>query len=99
MKSPPLEEFRDGHSLPPFFSHVGDQSQWQKLHEAFEELVVLRCYVSSERDTSVGRFWASVALIVVQFSIQVSQPEMKFPFAVRAGRRRSEDCISGNHLS
>lgn len=49
-------------SLPEFFSHVGDQAEWQELHEAFQELVVLRCYVSSERTTSVGRFWASRAL-------------------------------------
>lgn len=53
-----------GKSLPGLFSHVGrvDQSDTQRLHKAFQELVVLRCYVSSGRDTSVGRFWASRSL-------------------------------------
>lgn len=53
-----------GKRLPEFFSHIGraDQSQTLQLHEAFKELVILRCYVSSAHDTSVGRFWASRAL-------------------------------------
>ena len=51
-----------GKSLPKLFSHVGDRSRWTELHQAFRELVVMRCYVSSGENSSVGRFWASRAL-------------------------------------
>lgn len=51
-----------GKSLPALFSHVGDRAQWQEMHGTFREMVILRCYVSSGVDTSIGRFWASRAL-------------------------------------
>jgi hypothetical protein len=51
-------------SLPGLFAHVGDDrsADAAKPFSALQEMFVLRCYVSSARDTSEGRFWASRSL-------------------------------------
>ena len=51
-------------SLPGLFLHIGydDPSKPPDLYKAFQEIIVLRCYFSSARDTSQGRFWASRSL-------------------------------------
>lgn len=52
-------------SLPGLFLHVAhdNSSRPRDLGKAFQEMFVLRCYVSSARDTSEGRFWASRSLM------------------------------------
>lgn len=50
--------------LPSLFSHIGNvrPAEAVKHFNALQEMVVLRCYISSAHDTSEGRFWASRSL-------------------------------------
>jgi hypothetical protein len=58
-------------SLPGLFLHTGydDPSVPVKLPGALSEMFELRCYFSSGRDSSEGRFWASRTLGDVQMKI------------------------------
>ena len=51
-------------SGPDLFLHIDyeDPSAPQDQYTAFQQLIELRCYVSSGRDTSQGRFWARRSL-------------------------------------
>lgn len=51
-------------SLPRLFLHTGydDPSTRMEFDQGLKEMFELRCYFSSGRDTSEGRFWASRAL-------------------------------------
>lgn len=51
-------------SLPRLFLHERfDRSAATfRQYDNFQDLFELRCYVSSESDSSVGRFWASRTL-------------------------------------
>jgi hypothetical protein len=51
-------------SLPGLFLHVRDERSIEaaRRFEGIADLFVLRCYVSSGEDSSVGRFWASRTL-------------------------------------
>jgi len=52
-----------GKSLPDLFLHVRNNPSEAAAHfDGLRDLFVLRCYVSSGRDTSEGRFWASQSL-------------------------------------
>ena len=47
-------------NLPTMFQHVGydDPSLPEDFHAGLKEMFEIRCYFSSGRDTSEGRFWA-----------------------------------------
>jgi hypothetical protein len=58
-------------ALPQLFLHTGynDPSVPAELPQALLEMFELRCYFSSERDSSEGRFWASRSLGDTQMKI------------------------------
>jgi hypothetical protein len=58
-------------SLPDLFLHTGfgDPAVPADAREAMKKMVEMKCYFSSDRDSSEGRFWASQKLTDAEMTI------------------------------